>query len=117
MGEKKVFRAWCEDKEALFETNYLEQDENQEVSIELSIDENDRINVVTDQPVTPAAGIAPPTGVTPTPNMIFLSDNASDIHKALEKLGKYQWLGCAGHHTNLIAQAGFKNIQSAAKIV
>ena len=60
-------------------------------------------NIIHDEPGTSVAAT-----VTPTKNLTFLSDNASDIHKALEKLGKYQWLGCAGHHTNLIAQVGFK---------
>ena len=40
-----------------------------------------------------------------------------DIYKDLEKLSMYQWLGCAGHHTNLIAQAGFKNVVTAARLV
>ena len=52
----------------------------------MSVDENDQL--VVDEPVTSAAGIAPPTGVTPTPNIFFLSDNASDILKALENLWK-----------------------------
>ena len=49
--------------------------------------------------------------------LLFLSDNASDIHKALEKFGKFKWLGCAGHHTNLIAQVDFKNVVTAARLV
>ena len=32
-------------------------------------------------------------------------------------MGNYNWLGCAGHHTNLIAQAGFKNVAAAARLV
>ena len=27
----------------------------------------------------------------------FTTDNASDITKALKKLGKFKWYGCAGH--------------------
>ena len=50
-------------------------------------------------------------------DITFTSDNASDISKALKKLGKYKWFGCAGHHLNLIAQAGFKQVQSAASLV
>ena len=49
--------------------------------------------------------------------LTFTSDNASDISKALKTLGKYRWFGCAGHHLNLIAQAGFKQVQSAASLV
>ena len=61
--------------------------------------------------------VEPQTPVTTPKNVTFLSDNACDIHKALEKLGKFQWLGCAGHHTNLIAQAGFKNVVAAEKLL
>ena len=52
-----------------------------------------------------------------THNITFTSDNAGDISKALKTLGKYKWFGCAGHHLNLIAQAGFKECQSAAALV
>ena len=52
-----------------------------------------------------------------THNITFTSDNAGDISKALKTLGKYRWFGCAGHHLNLIAQAGFKQCQSAAALV
>ena len=50
-------------------------------------------------------------------DLTFTSDNAGDISKALKKLGQYRWFGCAGHHLNLIAQAGFKQVQSAASLV
>ena len=50
-------------------------------------------------------------------DITFTSDNASDISKALKTLGQYRWFGCAGHHLNLIAQAGFKQVQSAATLV
>ena len=50
-------------------------------------------------------------------DLTFVSDNASDITKAIKKLGKYNWFGCAGHHLNLIAQAGFKQVQTAATLV
>ena len=50
-------------------------------------------------------------------DLTFISDNASDIAKAIKKLGKYRWFGCAGHHLNLIAQAGFKQVQAAATLV
>ena len=39
-------------------------------------------------------------------DLTFISDNASDIIKALK--GRYQWLGCAAHHTNLVNKEGFK---------
>ncbi|MCP4255070.1 MAG: hypothetical protein GY775_17020, partial [Candidatus Scalindua sp.] len=45
----------------------------------------------------------------------FTTDNAADITKALR--GKYQWLGCAAHHTNLVIKHGFKNVKSAAKLL
>ena len=50
-------------------------------------------------------------------DITFTSDNASDICKALKKIGRYKWFGCAGHHLNLIAQAGFKQVQHAAFLV
>ena len=50
-------------------------------------------------------------------NVTFTTDNASDIAKAIKKIGKYSWFGCAGHHLNLIAQAGFKQVSTAASLV
>ena len=32
-------------------------------------------------------------------------------------MGKFKWFGCAGHHLNLVAQAGFKKVESAAMLV
>ena len=37
-----------------------------------------------------------------------MSDNASDIAKALRGLGEYPWIGCAAHTINLVVQAGLK---------
>ena len=51
------------------------------------------------------------------PNLTFTSDNASDISKAIMKIGQFVWFGCAGHHLNLIAQAGFKQVHAAAALV
>ena len=51
------------------------------------------------------------------PHLTFTSDNASDICKAIKKIGQFVWFGCAGHHLNLIAQAGFKQVQAAAFLV
>ena len=50
-------------------------------------------------------------------NVTFTTDNASDIAKAITKIGRYPWFGCAGHHLNLIAQAGFKQVCAAASLV
>ena len=47
----------------------------------------------------------------------FISDNASDISKALRVYGQFQWFGCAGHHLNLIVRDGFKKNQPAAKLL
>ena len=41
-------------------------------------------------------------------NVTFITDNASDIGKAIKTIGGFPWFGCAGHHLNLVAQAGFK---------
>ena len=51
------------------------------------------------------------------PNVTFTSNNASDISKAIVKIGQFVWFGCAGHHLNLIAQAGFKQVHAAAALV
>ena len=50
-------------------------------------------------------------------NVTFITDNASDISKAISDIGGYPRFGCAGHHLNLIAQAGFKQVEPAAKLV
>ena len=47
----------------------------------------------------------------------FISNNLNYITIALTKLGKYKSFGYAGHHVNLVAQAVFKTVQSAAKLV
>ena len=47
----------------------------------------------------------------------FISDNASDITKALTVHGKFEWYGCAGHHLNLIVRIGFKKNQNAANLL
>ena len=41
-------------------------------------------------------------------NIVFVSDNASDITKALSDLGGFPWIGCMAHTINLIVQAGLK---------
>ena len=50
-------------------------------------------------------------------NVTFITDNASDIGKAITKIGGYPWFGCAGHHLNLIAHAGFKQVAPAATLL
>ena len=51
------------------------------------------------------------------PQLSFVSDNGTDFHKALNKLGGFRWFGCAAHNLNLVAQAAFKKVLSAAKLV
>ena len=51
------------------------------------------------------------------PQLTMLSDNAADISKALRVLGKFRWFGCAAHCLNLTAQAAFKKVPVAAKLV
>ena len=60
---------------------------------------------------------SPPSRPTTPHNVVFVSDNASDITKALSRIGGYQRFGCAGHHLNLVGQAGFKQVQAAASLV
>ena len=56
-----------------------------------------------------------PTGTEHTTT--FVSDNASDISKALRQEGGFVWFGCAGHHMNLIVRNGFKKNQTAARLL
>merc|ERR1712055_151868 len=49
--------------------------------------------------------------------LCLTSDNASDISKALKKIGKFRWFGCAGHNMNLVIQKGFKKVEDAGKLV
>ena len=59
----------------------------------------------------------PPSGSTTPHNLTFVSDNASDINKALSGIGGYERFGCAAHHLNLVGQAGFKQVKAAANLV
>ena len=52
-----------------------------------------------------------------TQDLFFVRDNGSDITKAFSRIGGYQRFGCAGRHLNLVAQAGFKQVQAAATLV
>ena len=49
--------------------------------------------------------------------MVFTSDNAADITKALRDEGNYIWIGCAAHHINLIIKEGFKKVAAAAQLL
>ena len=49
-------------------------------------------------------------------NIVFVSDNASDIAKALSELGEFPWIGCMAHTINLIVQAGLKE-PNVAKLI
>ena len=40
--------------------------------------------------------------------LVFVSDNASDITKAVADLGGWPWLGCMGHNINLVIQHALK---------
>ena len=49
--------------------------------------------------------------------VVFTSDNAADITKALRDEGNYIWIGCAAHHINLIIKEGFKKVAAAAQLL
>ena len=49
-------------------------------------------------------------------NMTFVSDNAGDIKKALSVNGHFNWVGCAGHHLNLVVKEAFKKVRPAAEL-
>ena len=50
-------------------------------------------------------------------NMTFVSDNAGDIKNALSVTGNFNWLGCAGHHLNLVVKEAFKKVKVAAELL
>ena len=50
-------------------------------------------------------------------NLTFVSDNAADISKALRVTGQFNWMGCAGHHTNLVVKEAFKKVSPAASLL
>ena len=50
-------------------------------------------------------------------SMTFVSDNAGDIKSALSVTGNFHWLGCAGHHLNLVVQEAFKKVRVAAELL
>ena len=50
-------------------------------------------------------------------NVTFVSDNASDICKALRVYGQVRWFGCFGHHLNLVVRVAFKTNMPAAKLL
>ena len=100
------------------EINYLENENNdddddtqvEDIGFNIITQEENTQNNQNSQPVTSRQSSA-------YHDITFVSDNASDITKAIKTLGKYIWFGCAGHHLNLIAQAGFKQVQTAASLV
>ena len=49
--------------------------------------------------------------------LTFVSDNAADISKALRVKGQFNWVGCAGHHTNLVVKEAFKKVSPAAQLL
>ena len=50
-------------------------------------------------------------------SMTFVSDNAGDIKKALSVNGHFNWVGCAGHHLNLVVKEAFKKVKPAAELL
>ena len=52
-----------------------------------------------------------------THTVTFVSDNATDISKALRVTGQFNWLGCGGHHLNLIVREAFKKVSTAASLL
>ena len=72
---------------------------NRQNSLQLQLSENESIQQST-----------PPSGSTTPHALLFVSDNASDITKALSAIGGYEGFGCAAHHLNLVGQAGFKQV-------
>ena len=55
------------------------------------------------------------TSVKTKATLSFVTDNARDISKAVK--GTYQWLGCAGHHINLVIKEAFKKDKTAAHLL
>ena len=51
------------------------------------------------------------------PHLTIISDNASDISRAIRDLADFRWFGCNAHQLNLIAQAAFKKVPVAARLV
>ena len=40
--------------------------------------------------------------------MAVTTDNASNMKKAIKRLGKFQWIGCFGHTLNLVIKRSLK---------
>ena len=49
--------------------------------------------------------------------MTWVSDNAGDIKKALSVNGHFNWVGCAGHHLNLVVKEAFEKVRPAAELL
>ena len=49
-------------------------------------------------------------GVGRSKSVTVVSDNTSDIRRAMRDLGGFQWLGCSGHNLNLVIKEGLKKI-------
>ena len=56
-------------------------------------------------------------GVGRSKSVTVVSDNASDIRRAMRDLGGFQWLGCSGHNLNLVIKEGLKKNLPAAQLL
>ena len=110
-----------QDIESDNEINYLE---NEKDHAELTINNDDDktqmedlgFNIMTEENTQNTQNSGPVTS-TQYHVLTDVCDNASEIAEAINKLGQYKWFGCVGHHINIIAQAGFKQLQDAATLV
>ena len=50
-------------------------------------------------------------------SVTVVSDNASDIRRAMRDLGGFQWLGCSGHNLNLVIKEGLKKKSSCCSTI
>ena len=50
-------------------------------------------------------------------SVTYVSDNASDVRRALRDLGGFEWFGCVGHLLNLVVKEGFKKHLPAALLL
>ena len=50
-------------------------------------------------------------------SVTYVSDNTSDVRRALRDLGGFEWFGCAGHLMNLVVKEGFKKHLPAALLL
>merc|ERR1711888_107170 len=100
------------------EINYLEK-ETEHAELKINNEDEDEtqleyfcVNILTEEnnKNTQNCGL-----VTSTPVLTDVcDDNGSEIAESIKKLGQYKLFGCVGHHINVIALAGFKQVLDAA---